>query len=83
MTIETKYNRGDIVYIISDNKICKVKINSIKIQIFNNVDISYDFITDYNHSYEHRYYNENNVFKTIADLTNYLVNKHYEDDRNR
>ena len=78
MKIETRFNVGDVVYII-DERIEQVKVKGISIDLNDWNDgamkIKYSFRLDDNtFTGEHVYRNENEIFKTPEEALTFLKN---------
>ena len=79
MKIETKYDIGQIVWFIADNKICSGKIISVDVSISLSQDSGYYSDATQTTRYLIPGYvgliNENFLFETKEDLINHLADK--------
>lgn len=69
MTIQTKYNLGDKVYVIFDNKIINVKIDGIQ---YVDDTVRYIWHGEWMGINEYKY-TESGCFGSKADLVNYVL----------
>lgn len=72
MTIETKYNIGDVVYVMYNNKVTSIKICGMDINIEEGFDGQYTLPTKVEILYydfgKHHSFNEQNLFPTKEEL---------------